>query len=242
MTTTELPGDGATTASELSECLPVDNPTWFSASLGPCADPACADVVVDGFMPEGNKSDAALFTDLALECEVQAGPLMFSEAWVLGDCTGEGAPDGNVQIKLAGDQEAELLLTLGERVRLTIHFGWYYGNEHRSWSLRRVDDSLIAIVSEGLALPPSELVEPLHLLGLPQSCGTIQACGGASGDADLRVTLGETSVRVPHGEASSLATSPTYTVLVPTAHYSGPYGCGVFDWANRYRIAIVLSQ
>lgn len=227
---------------ELPECPPVENQIWFEAALDPCMDDACTDIVDDGFMPEGFEVGGELYADHTFACEVHDGSQLGMGSWILNNCTGEGAPaSGAARLNFLGEQSLGLPLALGEQVHIKFHGGTHYNNEHRSWSISRPDNTIVAIVSKGIWLPPAELTAPFDLRGSPQPCGTGPTCGGYTGDAVLTVTLNLKSEKVPSGAMTVLQTTPEYTILVPNASYGGPFGCGIFGWVEYYMLAIVLA-
>lgn len=234
--------DDTTDTATLEECPPIENPVVVEAALEPFADLACSEIIVDGLMPteDDGIDDGQTFADLDFDCDVQAEEPS-EAAWILGNCTGAGAPaSGSLRVILVSDV-IDLPLTLGEHVRVMFHGGYNFSEVHRSWSIRSDDGVLLALASHGIDLPPAELSAPLKLGGVPQPCGSGPSCGGYSGDADLRVASDSGYVKVPSGQIGTLLGEPSHVVLVPSATYGGDFACGIFARTDRYRFVVVAD-
>lgn len=245
MTTGDTPttsGAEPTTAEPvLPECQDGDS-VWVESALEACVDPSCAEVEANGFMAMATEIDGEFYADVAFECQVESALKQDGEQWTLTDCTGEEAPaSGAIRITFTNNQGFGLPLVIGERVRVAFHGGSTYNNDHRSWSLRRTDDTLLALATFGIFLPPAELAAPLKLKGEPQQCGTPGGCGGYVGRSNLAVELGDDLVKVPDDAVGILAGDPSYQVVVALASYEGPSGCGIFGWRESYIFAVVGS-
>lgn len=215
----------------------------MSLYVGPCADVACTELDGSSWLPTPNGTEP-VSTEVDLTCTVAIDRAPQENRWHLVECTGSGTPEHGVLVRMAGTLGSGLVLEPGAEIRIS-HVagsdGWY-----AQWmfvALRSAAGDVLALSSNGDAMPNDAFTSPLNLEGRAIDCaGEPSACGGTVHPGEVYVNTGDDEAWIPRTRSELVGVNPQYAVAVLEGMVGSGFGCGVYSSYREFSVVALVQR
>ncbi len=235
--------DDSGTSAEPVECPVLDGVQTASLYVGPCADVACTELDAAAWWPTPNGTEPVSL-EVELTCAVAIDPPSQDDRWHLVECTGSGAPEHGVLVRLAGALGSGFELEPGAELRISYAAG--SDGLYAEWTfvaLRSAVGDVLALSSIGDAMPSDAFTSPLRLQGGAVDCaGKASACGGTVYPGEVYVNTGDDEAWIPRTRSELVGVAPQYAVAVLEGQVGAGFGCGVYSSYSEFSVVALVQR